>query len=195
MTIKSTKRATYTPTQKDVLEATFRRSPYPTTAERENLADRLSVSADQIGNWFKNNRARLFREVSNSSSTPVRTCHFKKRRIIDLVSIKEEPKAASPITIMSSDAESDSDSTDDDSMRLQIVTDNESEGHPSPNAHSSNLPPFTNTSGWFLKMKRRPILTCVCVDSELSSINVDLRLSADSSGMWIYYCFINLTFY
>ena len=144
MTIKSTKRATYTPTQKDVLEATFRRSPYPTTAERENLADRLSVSADQIGNWFKNNRARLFREVSNSSSTPVGTCHFKKRRIIDLVSIKKEPKATSPITIMSSDDESE---TDDDSMRLQIVTDNESDAQPSPNGHSSNLPSFTNTSG------------------------------------------------
>ena len=145
MSINRSKRANFTTKQKDALVATFRLSPYVTAVERSQLADDLSVSADQVGNWFKNERARVWREMEKASGTPVRTCYPRKRRIADQLPVKLERKPPSPLTIMSSDAESQIYSDDDEPLtRLQIVTRNESEGHVAPR---SNSPSFTNTSG------------------------------------------------
>ena len=75
----ATKRAFFTDDQKAILAKSYDNSPYPTSAQREALATLMKKPTKQIGNWFKNERARQIKK-QNRPSRPTRNLAIKKRR-------------------------------------------------------------------------------------------------------------------
>uniref|UniRef100_A0A8C6I7W6 Oocyte specific homeobox 8 n=1 Tax=Mus spicilegus TaxID=10103 RepID=A0A8C6I7W6_MUSSI len=55
-------RTRYSPEQKSTLEKFFKKSKYPSFKQRQELAKSVCVMEYQIRIWFKNRRARYFRE-------------------------------------------------------------------------------------------------------------------------------------
>ena len=81
------KRAFFNDDQKAILAKSYDNSPYPTSAQREALATLMKKPTKQIGNWFKNERARQLKN-QNGPIRPTRNLALK-----NIVEVKEENKS------------------------------------------------------------------------------------------------------
>ncbi|XP_032129777.1 double homeobox protein 4-like protein 4 [Sapajus apella] len=61
------KRLVWTPSQSDVLRASFERNPYPGMATRQQLAQAIGVPEPRVQIWFQNERSRRLRQHRRES--------------------------------------------------------------------------------------------------------------------------------
>jgi hypothetical protein len=96
------KRASFTDEQKVLLSKFYENSPYPTTVERQVLASSMKKPVKHIANWFKNERARLFKSFNKPQDKP-RTRSDKNRsiKIVEKLEKKSQILISSAVAIKS----------------------------------------------------------------------------------------------